>query len=243
MACRTLLRRRTQLALLASACQQGARACINLRRRGHATGEVRLESLEHDGVLLVWAGCRIQGAELPGQPVDVHFEHQGERYAFSAITRQHADCTNKCAARGLLKLSLPLRLERADRRRQLRVELNGLPPIVARFTHVVDDRRQFEAQLTNIAERGIAVTAQSADVARLHTGDLFWVDIELPGEASRSEFVVRLAHLRPIKHTDKLAMGWAFQPADDPTSCEKYLRRVEAFVARRQGAGNAGRKS
>lgn len=244
MACQTLLRRKTQLALLAGACEQGAAARIGLRRRAAATGEARLVALERDGVLVRWTGDRVRQAEVPGQPVEVRFEHAGEQYGFFASAR---GCVGRRLEHDkrheLLKLSLPLRLEQGRRRAQARLAFEGRPPLTATFTHVVDDRRQFQAQLTDIADGGVGVVARADDVSRLHTGDLFWMDIDLPGETSCPEFVVRLTHLRPVKNTDTLAMGWAFQPADDAAHYEKSLRRLEAFAARQplpartEGAG------
>jgi c-di-GMP-binding flagellar brake protein YcgR len=243
MACQTLLRRKTQLALLASACARHAHSRIRLRRRASATGEAELVALERDAVLAAWTGAGLHEAEVPDQPVQVHFEHDGEHYTFFAVTRGRVGRHTGPEARRLLKLSLPLRLERARDREHLRLALKGGPPLTATFTHVVDDRRQFQATLTDIADGGIGVVAPRGDVTRLYTGDLFWVDVELPGETTRLEFVARLVHLRPIKNTDKLAMGWAFQPADEVSSHERYLRRVKAFIARRQPApGVRGRR-
>ncbi|MFQ5806798.1 MAG: PilZ domain-containing protein [Phycisphaerae bacterium] len=239
MACQTLLRRRAQLALLASACEQGVPACVGFRRKSTTTREVRLVALERDGVLVAWLDDPIPGAELPGQPIEVRFDHKGEHYVFFAVTRGRVRRDPEGhETRWLLKLSLPLRLERAQRRQHVRLPLENLPAITGTFTHVVDDRRQFQARLTDIADGGVAVTVRAADVSELRTGDLFWVDMELPGEQVRWEFVVRLVHLRPIKSTDRLAMGWAFQPSDDAGSYETYLRRLEAIIARQQRPGS-----
>ncbi|MBU0617814.1 MAG: hypothetical protein KKI02_08865, partial [Planctomycetes bacterium] len=76
-----------------------------------------------------------------------------------------------------------------------------------------------------------------ADVPQLYTGDLFWLDVVLPGEQTRSEFILRLVHLRPVRNTDELAMGWVFQPTDELANYERYVRRLEAFVARQQPSG------
>jgi hypothetical protein len=234
VACRTLLRRKAQLTLLVQACKRRALARVGFRRRAAATGEIRLVALERDGVLVTWMGDPLPAAELPSQPVEVCFKHDREHYVFFAVTRGRVERGLKGEeGRPLLKLSLPLRVERARRRQRPRLAMGELPAVTATFTHVLDDRRQFQAQLTDIADGGLGVIAQSADVPRLCTGDLFWVEAELPGRKARSEFVVRLVHLRPIRGTDKLAMGWAFQPADDAANYEKSMRRLEALVAQR----------
>jgi len=238
MAYQTLLRRRAQHALLVSACKQGVPARVGLRRKTATTGDAHLVALERDGVLVTWVDEPIPEVEAPGQPVEVRFEHGGEHYVFFAVTRgrvgQGLGC---CEAPRLMRLSLPLRLERARRRQRRRMAVKNLPATVGTFTHVVDERRQFQAQLTDLADGGIGVTARATDVPPLYTGDLFWVDMALPGEKSQPEFVARLVHLRPIKGTDTLAMGWAFQPTDDVANYEKYLRRLETLIGRQQAPG------
>lgn len=238
MACRTLLRRKTQLALLTRACEAGAPALVRLRRKAAFTGKARLQALERDGVLVSGTGNRIEEVELAGQPVEVCFEHRGEHYVFFAVTRGRVgrDRRGK-VAQVLVKLSLPLRLERARRRPRLHLPLTGEPPIRGTFTHVVDSRRQFEGELTDIADGGMGVTAGRAEVSPLCTGDLYWLDLKLPGDKSPLEFVVRLVHVRPVKDGEKLAMGWAFQPTDDLANYERYLRRLESFIARQQSPG------
>jgi hypothetical protein len=232
MACRTLLRRRAQLALLERACQQRLHATLDLRRKRMVTGSVQLTAMERDGVLAAWTGARLEDAETSGQPVEVRFTYEGAPYVFFSVTRgfAHRAADGRKDAR-LVKLSLPLRLERARHRRNIRVSLEQDPPVRGTFTHVVDGRRQFEAVLTDLADGGIGVTARAADVPQLHTGDLFWIDMELPGERRHSELVVRLVHLRPVRNSDRVAMGWAFQPTDDIANYETYLRRLETLSA------------
>jgi hypothetical protein len=106
------------------------------------------------------------------------------------------------------------------------------------FTHVVDGRRQFKASLTDIGDSGVGVVACPADLPELHTGDLFWVEMALPGEQAQSEFIVRLVHLRPVNQKDEVAMGWVFQPTDELANHDKYVRRLEAFIARQQPSGD-----
>jgi hypothetical protein len=244
VACQMLLRRKAQLALLVRACEGSVPARLALRRNAGTTGEVDLVALERDGLLVAWRGAPLPAAEVPGQRVEVCFEYEGEPYVLFAATRGRVEEGREGKeAWGLLKLSLPLRLERARRRQHVRLALEGLPPLMATFTHVVDDRRQFQAQLTDIADGGMGVIARSADVPPLSSGDLFWVEAELPGRKAPSEFVVRLVHLRPIRNSDTLAMGWAFQPADDVANYERYLRRLEALVTlkvERRGVGRTG---
>jgi hypothetical protein len=233
VACRTLLRRRTQLALLADACGKRVSALLVLRGRSTAAQQTELLALERDGIVLSWIDGQSAALLVSGQPVEVRFEHGGEHYVFGAIVRELLRPTGaRSHTFPMLKLSLPLRLERARPRKDIRLALTGVPPIMGTLTHVVDTRRQFDAQVTDIADGGVGVRARAADVARLHTGDLYWLELKLPDKAGPCEFVVRLAYLRPVNSGDELAMGWVFQPTDDAANYEKCLRRLEQFVAR-----------
>ena len=241
VACRTLLRRRTQLALLADACGKRVSALLVLRGRSAAAQETELLALERDGIVLSWIDGQSAALLVSGQPVEVRFEHGGEHYVFGAVVRELLRPTGtKGHALPMLKLSLPLRLERARRRKDMRLALTGVPPILGTFTHVVDARRQFDARVTDIADGGVGVTARAADVAWPHTGDLYWLELKLPDKTGPCEFVVRLAHLRPANSGDELAMGWVFQPMDDAANYEKCLRRLERFVARQEARGDVG---
>jgi c-di-GMP-binding flagellar brake protein YcgR len=226
------------MALLARACEESVHAHLSLRRKATGAGEARFVALERDGLLLRWTGSPVAEADLDGQPIEVRFDVEGEQFVFFAVSRGRVEhALDDLGARSVLKLSVPLRLERARRNRLTRINMEGLPPIIGVFTHVVDDRRQFRARLTDVADGGLGVAARTADVPDLHTGDLFWVDFELPGEGARSEFVLRLVHLRPIKNTDELALGWAFQPTDDVADHERFLQRLESGIARQQRHG------
>jgi hypothetical protein len=235
MACRTLLRRRTQLTLLAQVCEQGGPARVCLRGRRAVSGTLRLTTLERDGLLAVWEDRCVPEMEVAGRPLEVRFDHDGESYGFRAVSRGRVQ--SGPSGETALKLSMPLRVDRARQRRHVRLGLQDLPRLDGTFTHVVDARRQFTARLTDIGDGGVGVTARRADVPELYTGDLFWMDLVLPGERSQSEFIVRLVHLRPVRNTDEVAMGWVFQPGDEPASHETYVRRLEAFVARQQPSG------
>ncbi len=240
MACRTLLRRKTQMDLLERACEQRAAAHIGLRGKTATNCQAELAAIERDGILITWVHEPLREAEVEGRSVEVRFEHEGECYVFYAVSwGRVGPGLSEVEAEPRVKLSLPLRVERARHRRHIRVALlRNLPPIEGTFTHVVDGRRQFQARLTDIADGGMGVTARTEEVTQLYTGDLFWVDMKLPGEKARAEFVVRLIHLRPIRNTDRLAMGWAFQPTDDVSNYETYLQRLEAFIARKQPPGS-----
>ena len=226
MACRTLLRRKTQLDLLRTVCEQGRRAFLSLRGRRTVSHKVTLESIESDGLICSWMDDHIAEAEVAGQPLEFAFEHKGEHFIFQAVSR---GATRHGTARGL-RVSLPPRVERARRRRQLRLEAPADPPMECSFTQVVDERRQFRGCITDFSDGGVGVVAQTNEVSQLYTGDLYWLTLTLPDNELPLELVVRLIHLRPIRHTDRLAMGWAFQPSDDRTQYEQYVRRLEALI-------------
>ena len=230
MACRTLLRRRTQLALLAAACEQHAPALVSLRRQRAISGEARLVSLERDGVLLEWAEDAAMNINVANRPVEVRFRHGDAQYVFYATFQGAAPGSEPHGGRNA-KLSLPLRVEGVRHREQIRLNLADVTPISATFTHVIDARHEFKARLTDVGDGGIGVRARGADIGQLHTGDLFWFEPDVPDLKTRCEFVVRLAHLRPLRNSDHVAMGWAFQPTDDSDNHQERLRHLESFIA------------
>lgn len=241
MACQTLLRRKTQLDLLKTVCEQGRRAYLSLRGRRTVSKKTALLTLEHDGLVLAWDDERIVEAEIAGQPLEVAFEHEGEHFVFRAVSRGATESPDSGdEARACVKLSLPLRVERARRRRHLRLEFAVEARFEGQFTHVVDERRQFKARVTDLGDGGMGVVAQTTDVSHLYTGDLYWITMELPGDQTPVELAARLIHVRPIRHTHQIAMGWAFQSADDPTTYERYLRRLEALIGRQSSSGVKG---
>jgi len=234
VACPTLLRRRAQLALLEQACRQ--QVCATLRpRRPSATDEpVQLVGVQRDGVLVRCAAAHAGREELVGQSVEVRFEYEGTPYVFFAGVRGLARrVVGGERTELLLRLSLPLRLEAVCRRQQVRLTLAGQPPVRGTFTHVMDARRQFEGVLTDVTDGGVGVVVRAAEAPRLHTGDLFWLDVQPPEQAQRWELVVRLVHLRPVDDSDRLAIGWAFQPADDLRHYEGYRRWLQTLAASR----------
>lgn len=75
---------------------------------------------------------------------------------------------------------------------------------------------------------------RAAEVGPIHTGDLFWVSLELPDRTTPPERIVRLIHLRPIARADQLALGCRFEAADDPESRDRWLCALEV-LARQAG--------
>ncbi|WP_394700520.1 PilZ domain-containing protein [uncultured Ilyobacter sp.] len=236
------MRRRAQLKLIEGMCETHAAATIAVRRRVGTTGEARFEALAKDRLVLSWDGARNVDAEIEGQPLEIHFEEEGERYVCFVTSRGLERCEDENGQRrSQLVTSVPLRVETARERDHLRLEFDNEQAIVGTFTHVVDTRRQFQARVTDVSSGGLGVVTVSPRINELYTGDLFWVDLELPGEQHRSEFIVRLVHLRPLKHSDQLAMGWAFQAGDDPIMHRNSLRRLQRIAGRMQ-PGNRNTK-
>lgn len=236
MACRTLLRRKTQLDLLKAACEQRSAAHLSLRGSRSTSRKIILVEMGDDVLGCLWSDDRIPEAECPGRALEVVFEFDGERLIFQTLSQGTLswETGDGRTYPGLL-LNLPLRVERARRRRQFRLEPPDDPPLECLFTQVVDERRQFRARITDINEGGIGVVARTNEVAPLYTGDLYWTTLSFPDLDAPVELVARLIHLRPIRHTDQLAMGWSFQPGEDRTRLERYLRRLETLLGREVG--------
>ncbi len=228
-----LTRRRTQLDLLAGACDARQRAQVRHAGTPDQPLETRLLALQPDGLLVEWPVGSVTPAELSGIPVDVHFEHLGQAYAFRSATRGRVwwHCPRR-AQIAAWKLNVPLRIEARRARRNLRLSLHGLP-VEVRFTRVADSRTTFQAQLRWLSGGGLCATA-GGPPAGGRLGELYWARFGLPGEAQRYEFVVRVAHLRPSPRGT--ALGCKYCAADEPSLRAHQLERLEQYLTTRRPA-------
>lgn len=230
--------RRDQLALLADACRGARMARIALRQgqANSAFSATRLLDLEDDALIVsVPAGNAIREAP-PGSQVEVRFTHAGTRYAFSAETREDLPRFEKNGrALGVLRLSLPLRLERCDRRRHMRISFEGLPETRVTLTSMFDQQQQFTMTLTDVSEAGLGGVTESEFQSTWVAQNVFWAEFELSEEKKSFEFPVRLAHFRKLRESRQVALGWSFCPGEDPTRNLDNLERLHTYV-RRQNA-------
>jgi hypothetical protein len=127
-------------------------------------------------------------------------------------------------------------IEQARRRLHTRLSLDGVQELYGIFTHVVDRDRSFRARITGVSEGGLSATVATSELSHLHPGDLFWFSVDSKSETEVATIAVRLVHVRPVKNTDQLAMGWAFQPSEDAfrvTDC--ILQLADLAAAGRRG--------
>ena len=73
MACRTLLRRKTQLDLLGQACEEAVAAHVRSRGKEECWGQVRFIALERDGLVMEWVGGHLPEVQLEGRPLVIRF--------------------------------------------------------------------------------------------------------------------------------------------------------------------------
>jgi hypothetical protein len=235
----TLTRRKSQLELLALACESrySARVALAERSRGTTHIPTRFLALEPGGVLLEWPPQAIGAHVVSGAAVTVFFDHQDQCLSFRADTRGRAWwCSSSRGQVAAWKLGLPLRIDSRQQRESRRISLTDIGPVPARCTSVTDPQRCFTVRLRNLSIGGLSATAALTRVAPLHAGTMFWTQFELPGEPGGFEFVVRVAHVHSNKPTDTLVLGCAFCPGEDPLPYRTQLARIGDFVARRQQA-------
>jgi hypothetical protein len=226
MAFRSLVRRKTQLALLATACERREPARVVLRDSAHPDELVdsQLLALQGDGLLLDWSG-----RPVPSGRVQVRFELAGEEFVLEARTHEAATQPGNVAGRDAVKLAMPFRLQRREPRRAARMGFAGRPPISAVFHGVSDDRLCFDARLEDISTGGFSVISQSPVALEAAPGTLCWSEFSLPESAEPFEFVVRLVHTQRRGARTSL-LGWAFQPADDDGGCGRHLARLASYL-------------
>lgn len=239
MAALCLTRRKTQLELLAEACRQRHRARVLLPRpaEDEFVANTRFLALTRSTLLLGWPSCALGDDIVRDAPVEVHFEHDKQRFAFRTQSRGCASWRGpqRCQAPAW-ELNVPLCVERREQRTCRRVSLTEVGEIAARFTSVTNPSCTFTVQLTNVSGGGLGGTAPLPAARSARLGDLFWTDFELPEGSQPLEFIVRLVHAREVARQDKVAIGCTFCPAEDPATRRDQLRRLEQFVARHERA-------
>lgn len=243
MAKASVLNRKEQLDLLVAACEQGTTISLSARDGDQEiSGRTRMVAMIHDGMLLAWDEGTLRAFEWPGTPVEAQFDLADESYAFVAETRGRAPREIGPERLDALRLSMPLRLERWDRRVNRRVLLSGFDAIPGRLRLGGPEPRTLPMWITDLSLGGLGARALWEDAARIGAGEIACVEFELPGEPPRVEFIVQLMHRRPLRDADGAALGFAFAQVESTPEFEAMLVRVETVIAERIRAG-AERKS
>lgn len=236
MGFQSLVRRKTQLALLAAACDRHEPALLCLRGRDRESEtdkqfDSHFLSLQPDGLLLDWAG-----RPAPRGPVRVKFGHCGQQFILEAMARGVLDLPGR-ERRTAVKLGLPIRLQRSETRRAQRVSFEGDAVVVATFHGVLDSRMCFESALIDISTRGLSVRTDEPCAAGLKAGDLCWAEFVLPRGDGAFQFVVRVIHAR-TRESGEAVIGWVFQPGDDGEMDQ--LQRLATYLESRSASEGKG---
>jgi hypothetical protein len=234
-----LTRRRVQLELLGRACAAGSAARITVRRAQPArAAHTHLLALDEDGVWLARPDGLLTADEESGAPVRVSFEQARQRYCFTADAGGRFN--RVFGVRGplnALRLTLPLRVERDERRETGRLTLTSADGLRARLVHTTNKRRTLDIQLTDISAGGFGGTLAAEVLREVEPGAVFWAEITLADSTRPMDFVARLVHSQGGTSPDTVVTGWAFCPGDDETRYRANLMRLTAFVEdRRQAA-------
>ncbi|MBU0638245.1 MAG: hypothetical protein KKB50_05215 [Planctomycetes bacterium] len=237
MAVAPLTRRKAQLELLTAACagESPARVAPRERLSGVSSIDTHLALLERDGVMLHWPSLDVDALAGSGAWVDVFFDHEGERFAFTAESRgRFVRDLGPRANLPLLKLSLPLCVERRQQRAHFRLSLAELEPVHAQLAGMFAPDTRIAVRLTEISTGGMAGHIDSPAASHLQTGDLFWARFQLPGHAEQSELAVRVTNTRVAASESAATVGLAYCPGEDPVNANIALQRLERFVARQE---------
>jgi len=233
----SLTRRSAQLALLESACRQQAPALIWPCR--HATRSfarpTRLLRVRPDGVLLTMPDDVVIGEAPAGFPVRVVFEHQGNRYAFTASVQlpdhdaaDSADCRALC-------LSPPLQVVPHRPRRPFRVRLSRVGAVPVRLQELCGRGQTAVLALTEITTAGFRAVGPAGLRGALAARAFFRSEFALPGEEKAIEYIVRLLARRRVRQSARAAATtWAFCPGDDPALFAEQTALIERWATARQ---------
>ena len=237
MAQLTLTRRNSQLALLARACEHGRPGRVTIRSEVDDAycANTRLLVLARDALFIAWPDQPLTPAERRGAMAEVHFDLDDEHYALVARTcgRRERDINGRGRV-ATLELSVPLRVERRQRRRDVRMPLNRMQPIEARLTAMLDPDLQVALRLTDLSRGGAAGVTNCPTCSDLRIGNPFWMEFTLPDDPQPFELAVRLVRRRAAQDGAGTILGCGFCPHDDPRAHEQSLDRLEQFVARQR---------
>ncbi len=233
-----LTRRRSQLELLQTVADGRQQARVVRPQAGGGTPiHTRFVALANGGVVLAWPSDGSADRVVEDEPVEMLFEHAGETFSARArsIGRVLWDAV-RSAQREAWQLTLPLNVQREQQRAHYRVSLDGSHTLPVRFTSTVDRAGSCEARMTNISAGGLGAVVAPRDAAKVRRGELYWIDLTLPGDGGRIDFVLRVVHDHQIDESHSKIVGCQFCPGEDADRHAACLIRVEQFVARREQA-------
>lgn len=242
MRVRTLIRRRTQLELLAAAARRGAPARLTRRRTQSppAGGRCQLLEFGDDGVWLSLPEDSDVTASSRGVAVLVEFDHEGRQFRFPAeVRRCEAHLFERHGPLPAVLVSLPLRvavIRDCDRRGAGRITLPEDQGLRARLTRVNNRNRTYELSVRDISDGGLGGRLADPTLAgELDSESLYWAEVELGPDKRPLDFVVRLIHVCREAGTT----GWGFSPGDDTEGYRRNLRRLRDYVEHQRSAAPA----
>lgn len=228
----TLTRRRTQLTLLSSACDEhepGRLTFDAAEESSPATIDVQLLSLQSDGLLIECV--RREDALSPNSGrVRVYFGHHGRAYVFSAAVQRTLDLPPRGGQpRSGLKLSVPLCVQYRQEQRRPRVSVAQLPAVRVRLTGVCAPSWVLSGALRDISPGGVGLSmSPQTEIPAL--GETFRLSATLPDGFGELVLPVSLVHAE--RHADGLVFGLKFLAGDDGGALRESLRRLEAWQER-----------
>lgn len=233
MATLGLTSRKTQREILTSACAQRVAARITAMRKDTPMTSVDTHFLAFDarGLILDWPAAGLGSLPSKDSVVDVSFTYGDE----PLMLRTHSLGRIQWLVRerGMVpawRLAVPLRIHSRQQRVHPRFTVDQLGTITVRFQNVEEPGRQFVGDLENISVGGLGVQVMRSDAPRIVPGALHWATFELPEQPTRLEFVTRIVHAHPIDGLDKVTLGCAICPGDDPAEHHARLERIASYV-------------
>ena len=235
----SLIRRRNQIQLLETACDERQQARLKLRTPGgsNQSTETMMLAVARDGLWLGWPGQSGPVSGDAGLSVEVTFERDGEQYWFTADTCGRDDDPPMSAGPGpALRLTLPVCVQQAERRNEIRIDLEDHETIEATLVEMGGDCAHDVITVKNLSTGGLGGVMNADRTFKLSHRSMFWAEFQLGDDPKTFDFAVRLIHVRPMDG-DLAFTGWAFCPADDEVAYRANLERLQDFVNTRRSTG------
>lgn len=226
------LTRRTQIELLASACQthEPVRLEVQGGEPEHAAAEGHLLACDRGSVLVELACSQTTAAgAAPAARISARFGHRGRRFAFSTTVLASVPLPAANRTRAGVRLAMPLVVRERAARTTERIRPAGNAPVHVDLLMVGPEKSLIRGRIVDASAGGLGCELAADDALRLDRQEL--IRLRAAGRAAPRdcEFIVRLIYTDAI--SERLTrIGLAFVGLDDAAELDARLRCLQDWI-------------
>jgi c-di-GMP-binding flagellar brake protein YcgR len=227
------LTRRSQIELLASACQthEPVRLEVQGGEPAQVASEGHLLACDRGSLLVELSGSQATAAEAtPASRISARFGHRGRRFAFSTTVLASVPLPAANRARAGVRLAMPLVVRERAARTAERIRPAGNAPVHVDLLTVGPEKSCIRGRITDVSTGGVGCELAAEDAPRLDRHELIRLRAAGPAAPRDCEFIVRLVHADAI--SERLTrIGLAFVGLDDAAELDARLRRLQDWIS------------